>query len=195
MKADPVEEKYIDKDTGIWAIHPRIQKRHRTDLRLAAYLAEKYKKMRTVADLGCGAGRYCGIFKAYGQWPVIHGYEGTQDIAGVVYDDIMTIDLTKYRHVGMNYDLVLCLEVGEHIPPQHEQTFIDNVVQFVGRHLVLSWGVPGQGGTGHVNLKSNDYVIDELKGRGLRFERKATRFFRSISRLEWFKNTLMVFKR
>lgn len=182
----------IDEKTGIWDLET-AKKRHRFDNLLCGGIGAMYLPKRA-ADVGCGDGRYCHILsKAYG-WPLVHGYEGTPDIKEIaVHDDIMIVDLTKRRWVGIDYEFVLCLEVGEHIPKKHEQVFMDNVGEFVSRDLVLSWAVPGQGGGGHFNERSNDYVISEFVKRGLEFDEKKTERLRGYSSLKWFKNSIMAF--
>ena len=180
-------------ETGIWNLNT-AKKRHRFDYTLAARIGEMWAP-KQFADLGCGNGRYCAVFKAYG-WPSVHGYEGTQDIKTLgIYDDIFTLDLSKKRWVEMNYDLVMCLEVGEHIPKEHEQTFIDNVCEFTTKDLILSWAVPGQGGKGHVNEHENDYIVEQLWQRGFRYDRGRSRDLREHASLRWFQNTIMVFFR
>jgi len=183
----------MDKETGIWTLE-EAKKRHRYDPKLAQAMYNMFYP-HSVADIGCGTGMYCKFFKELG-CEVVNGYEGTQDVKSIaVYDDIMFIDLTKKRVVGLNYDLVLCLEVGEHIPLGFEQTFIDNVAAFTSQYLVLSWAIPGQGGLGHFNEKSNEDVISELAKRGLLCDLYKSERLRSESTLKWFKNTVMVFSR
>lgn len=180
-------------ERGVWDLKT-AEKRHRFDHMLAARIGQRWNP-KQFADLGCGNGRYCAVFKAYG-WRVVHGYEGTQKITSLgVYDDIMTMDLTKRRWVDIDYDLVMCLEVGEHIPKEYEQTFIDNVSEFACRDLILSWAVPGQGGKGHSNERENSDVINEFIERGLRFQKKRSNDLRHWAGLKWFKNTIMVFRR
>lgn len=184
--------KAIDTKTGIWSI--KMSRKHKCDYLLAGAIATYYKPKK-FADLGCGDGRYCAIFKSIG-WDVVHGYEGTKDIKSLgIYDDIITMDLTKRRYVDINYDLVLSLEVGEHIPRKHEQTFIQNVCEFASKYLVLSWAVPGQGGAGHCNEQPNEYIIEQFKNRGLRLSKIMTQTLREHSSLSWFQNTVMAFKR
>jgi 2-polyprenyl-3-methyl-5-hydroxy-6-metoxy-1,4-benzoquinol methylase len=106
------------------------------------------------------------------------------------------MDLTVPQTLITPYDFVLCLEVGEHIPQQHEQMFLDNLNKFVGRDLVMSWAVPGQySASGHVNNQPNEYVIEQMWSRGLRYQKKMTKILRGYSTLKWFKNTLLVFRR
>lgn len=183
----------INPDTGIWSIET-AKRKHRYDHELALKISELFHPL-LAADLGCGIGEYCKTFRAQG-WPAVHGYEGTPEIAEIaVFDNIQVLNLTKRRWVGINYSFVLCLEVGEHIPVQHEQTFIDNVCEFTKKDLVLSWAVPGQGGTGHFNERSNEYVIGQFTKRGLMFDDLMSGGLRNTATLRWFKNTVMVFRR
>ena len=179
-------------ESGIWTLDT-AKKRHRFDHILTARIGQLWQP-KQFADLGCGNGQYCAVLKGYG-WPVVHGYEGTQGIMSLgIYDDIFTLDLTKRRWVEINYDLVLCLEVGEHIPEEHEQTFIDNVCEFTAKDLILSWAIPGQGGKSHVNEKPNDYIVEQFWKRGFRYDKGTTRDLRRHSSLKWFLNTILAFK-
>ena len=47
------------------------------------------------------------------------------------------------------------MEVAEHIPSQFEAQFLMNLVQHAKKGILLSWGVPGQQGVGHVNCESS----------------------------------------
>jgi len=188
------KKQYIDRETGIWSLET-AKKRHRYDFELAEYIATTYESVNSIADIGCGKGDYCKYLKEQGI-SIVHGYEGTPNIRKIAsYDDIMVVDLTISRTVGTSYDLVLCLEVGEHIPQKYEQIFIDNLCQYVKEDLILSWGVPGQGGAGHFNEQPNEYVIDELAKRELVFDRGASTKLRDAASFRWFKNTTMKFKK
>ena len=184
----------INKETGIWDLET-AKKRHRYDVKLAEGIGVIYKSVASVADVGCGRGEYCKYLKDYGV-PIVHGYEGTPDIKEIaVYDDIMVLDLTKRRWVGIDYELVLSLEVGEHIPKEYEQAFIDNVCEFTKKDLILSWAVPSQKGAGHFNEQSNEYIVSELGKRGLVFDKEKAEQLREHASLRWFKNTVMMFGR
>ena len=183
----------IDKETGIWSIEV-AKKRHRFDPELANGIIKLYHGTKSIADVGCGNGSYCRFFKEAGV-SIVHGYEGTPNISSLgIYDDIMVLDLTKIRYVNIKYETVISIEVGEHIPKEHEQVFIDNVCQFVNKDLVLSWAIPGQGGKGHFNEQPNDYVISEFVKRGLVFDEKRSKDLRKYSSLKWFRNTILVFE-
>lgn len=185
--------KYLDEQSGIWNLN-LAKRSHSYDPVLAGAIGYYFKPKR-VADLGCGTGRYCKIFEAF-DWKV-DGYEGTQDIMKLgIYDNISLLDLSQpILGVDTEYDLVICLEVGEHIPEKREDIFIDNVSKFASKDLVLSWAIPGQGGKGHFNERTNRYVINKFKERGLFVKKRYSKVLRYYSTLRWFKNTILVMER
>lgn len=186
--------KGYDPNTGIWDINT-AHKKHKLDPLLAGAIMTYYNQcISSVTDLGCGLGHYCKLYST--KWICVDGYEGTPGVWTSGFNHIFQVDLSaSIIHRCFKYDLVTCLEVGEHIPKDKEQQFLDNVVSFVRYHLVLSWAIPGQKGTGHVNEQLNKYIINQIQQRGLKYNRKASEFLRLHSALPWFKNTLMVFKR
>ena len=88
----------------------------------------------------------------------------------------------------------MSLEVGEHIPREHEQTFLDNVCRYANELIVLSWAVEGQAGLGHVNCRNNDYIVEQMRQRGYVLD-DTTSKLREAAQVPWFKDTLMVFRK
>jgi hypothetical protein len=74
----------------------------------------------SVADAGCGPGYYCAYFSEHANWEV-QGYEGNPNArAHGIWDRIQKLDLAL-RNSGLpTYELVLSLEVGEHIPSDQD---------------------------------------------------------------------------
>jgi 2-polyprenyl-3-methyl-5-hydroxy-6-metoxy-1,4-benzoquinol methylase len=183
----------INPETGIWSLGI-AKKRHKTDYVLAAAIATYYEVPEYAADVGCGAGHYCRYFNFH-RWPIV-GYEGTEGVLGLgVFHNIVQMDLSKPQTLISPYDFVLCLEVGEHIPQKHEQMFLDNLNKFVGKNLVMSWAVPNQRGTGHINCQTNEYIVEQMWNRGMRYDKKMTRRLRYYATMKYFKNTLLAFGR
>ncbi len=198
----PDDDKWVDRETGIWSLEVEtVKKRHRFDACLCGAIAHMHRNNppKVTVDLGCGPGYYCRALQYGFGWPKVIGVEGTPNITSLgVYSHIYEQDLSKKlpnNTVHVYVDLVLCLEVGEHIPRKHEQVFIDNVCMCTYKDLILSWGVPGQDGTGHFNLRDNDYVIGQFEKRGLEIDWKRSEWLRKHSSYEWFRNTLMFFRR
>lgn len=160
---------------------------------LAKAICEACSPVR-IADLGCGRGDYCKFWSERGY--EIDGYEGSGTACQEsVYANIECVDLSKPAIPKADYDLVICLEVGEHIPKKCQDVFLDNLDRFSKNVLILSWALPGQRGTGHVNCLSNEGVVELMSMRGLGFDKNLSDHFRQKARLGWFKKTLMVFRR
>ena len=186
-----------DKETGIW--DASIVHRHKCDYFLALGILTYIVIPRTMADLGCGTGLYCRFFEQMGCQDVT-GYEGTPDMRNYgIFKNICTVDLSQEifcSPMAEPYELVLCLEVGEHIPEAFEDIFLDNVANHANDMVIMSWAVPGQGGKGHINERTNEWVIDEMEKRGCTYDAGSTNYLRAnTSNCYWFKNTLMVFMR
>ncbi len=184
---------------GIWtaAEHKTL---HRTSPDLAWALVEFFSRDLPVYDLGCGLGYYVKAMREGGHRAI--GVEGHGDAHWLSCTSAMFIhDLTE--PMGWPPAQVLCLEVGEHIPPALTSRFIDNLDRLTLDHLVLSWAVPGQTGHGHVNELTNGEVAALLDPRGLVLDEAATVKMRSLpfreagkpGRLTYFERSLMVFRR
>ena len=172
---------------------------HCFDRKLALALARYLKKngQQRIVDLGCGPGWYVKILRE--KCLNIDGYDGnpyTPHISRQILADgthCEQLDLSEKVRLGHEFDTVLSLEVGEHIPEKYEQIYLDNVTQNAINQVILSWAVEGQSGSGHVNCRNNDYVIDQMEKRGFYINVKASNYFRGHATLPWFKNTIMVF--
>jgi hypothetical protein len=169
---------------GIWTTKEEFAT-HAFDEPLCQVISEIFSG--TFADLGCGNGAYTKYLQDHGF--ICHGFDGSP----FTPDFCFKTDFTELIDLG-KYDNVLCLEVGEHIPKQYETIFLDNICNTAKDFIILSWGVPGQGGTGHVNCQTNMYVMTEMFKRGWIFNKTLTKILRHESTFSWFKNTLMVYE-
>lgn len=183
----------LNKEKGFWLLDDPESREHRYDVKLSDALAEQFKG-RSVVDLGCGFGKYVENFKNKGI--ICDGYDGNPYTEKITNGMCGVMDLTERHILDKDYDFVLCLEVAEHIPEKYEGAFISNLHRNNICGIIMSWGVPGQRGWGHVNCRINEYVkgvFIDLLGytNDLEYEKK----LRDVAELEWFKNTIMVFKR
>ncbi len=189
----------IDSETGIWSLEEAKQS-HFFDEALAAAIVKHVEAFyggapTSTADLGCGKGYYVEHLRNVG-WDSVYGFEGTPNIGNIsVIEGIKEVDLGKPLPFILKYEFTLSLELGEHVPRQHEQQLLDNIALFAQDTLLLSWAVPGQAGVGHVNCRTNDYIIEQMTKRGFEFDIDTSLKLRKASTLPWFANTLMWFDR
>jgi SAM-dependent methyltransferase len=109
---------------------------------------------KSVVDVGCGIGTWLSIFKKYGVEEVV-GIDGeyvNRDLlfSHIEKNEFIGHNLTKPINLGKKFDLVLSLEVAEHLPEEVSDIFIDSLTQ-LGDCILFSAAIPGQGGDGHIN--------------------------------------------
>ena len=150
------------------------------------------KRLKTIIDIGCGDGSYTTHFNNNGFKCV--GYDGNLLTPEISVDSCYVKDFSDPVDVG-KYDLVLCLEVGEHIPVEYEQTFLDNICRAAKNDIILSWAIIGQKGNGHVNCRNNDYIINEMLTRKFNLDTDRSNFLRKQATLDWFGATIMYFQK
>lgn len=174
----------------------------------------RFIKKGTVVDIGAGVGQL-GYFigQKLGsrtkpiQWCGYDGGNNIHDFWGEhapLKDDpnyhvprVCWIDASsKLNSTAMGkYDWSITIEVGEHIPKSSEQVFLDNIVSLAKKGVVMSWAIPGQSGYQHINNQPNEYIIAEMEKRGLNYNKAQSMLFRkSVTRLPWLRNTIMVFE-
>jgi SAM-dependent methyltransferase len=180
-------------EKGFWM--NETQEGHANDEGLSLALINLVEKLgvKSILDLGCGPGFYLSKFKAAGY--ICDGFDGNPYTEQLTQGLAKVADLSKEFFLNIEYDCVLSLEVGEHIPKVYEQAFIDNVCRHANKYVILSWAVPGQHGDGHVNCQTNEYIASVLLSRGFKRITTHEEELRKKSNFPWFKNTLMVYTR
>lgn len=145
-------------------------------------------------DFGCGLGNYLKQLGEDGH-EKLTGYEA-EIPKNSVFSNIRKHDLTKELSLEDKGNII-SLEVGEHIPEQHMDVYLDNIANNCRKYAIISWAVPDQPGTGHVNCLDNKRVISLLEERGFRFRPKETSNARGAIKDDcfWFRNTLLIFEK
>ena len=182
-----------DRKTGIFLKNDL--KLHRNNLNVLEnlkYFMLKYE-IKNFLDLGCGTAFYARELVKIGL--IGDAYDGNPFTKELSDNFAGIIDLSKSFNLDRQYDCVISLEVGEHIPVEYEQVFIENIIKHSKKFIILSWAIPGQPGTGHVNCRDNDYIIRILNKNNYKYMFDETQIFRkNISKYNFFKNTIMIFE-
>ena len=119
----------------------------------------------SIVDLGAGVGEYGHALKAVDERIEWRGYDGAGNVEDYTSGFVRFIDLTMPLTL-QKADWVLSLEVGEHIPKAFEGMYFRNLHTHNCRGVVGSWTLPGQLGTGHVNLRNRSYVLQRFAELG-----------------------------
>jgi len=175
---------------------------HFNDYRLAEALPDFFKENNIVSimDCGCGTGFYVNQLRSKGfdEAQGCDGNPGTKEPC-IVADLSKPDFLANTKMSGRTFDCVMSLEVAEHLPPEHEQAFLDNLTGIAKENgcIILSWAKKGQGGLGHVNEQNEDYVLEKMSTRGWTFQQEASDRLRlqTSPNTFWFRNTIYVFRK
>lgn len=123
-------------------------------------IIQKYDP-QSVLDVGCGLGTWlkvisdCGIDDFLG----VDGIEIAEDSFLVSKNRFQKQNLISHWDLGRDFDLILCLEVAEHLPRDSASNFIRCLTNH-SDIIVFSAAVPNQPGQGHINCQWINYWQD-----------------------------------
>jgi SAM-dependent methyltransferase len=107
---------------------------------------------KSVVDVGCGLGTWLSVFKEFGISECL-GIDGDyidKNMLEIPPEEFLSCDLKNPLQIDKKFDLVISLEVAEHIPVEYAEIFIDSLTR-LGPAVLFSAAIPFQGGTGHLN--------------------------------------------
>ena len=119
---------------------------------------------KKVIDIGCGIGEW-------GKDVCFHytgvDYNIPKRALIIPEDRYINYDLTSGKPFPLTgkFDLVLCLEVLEHITEQYADQVI-SLLCSLGDRVLFSAAIPNQGGVGHVNEQWQSYWAEKFKNHG-----------------------------
>ena len=123
----------------------------------------------SVLDVGCGRGTWLRVFADAGVTDFF-GVDGPHIAPSqleIAPDHFRAHDLDEPLDLGRRFDLVTCLEVGEHLEPTAAPTLVASLVAHAPA-VLFSAAIPAQGGAGHVNEQWPSYWARLFADRGYR---------------------------
>lgn len=134
---------------------------------MVGWWAGEFGIPRVVCDFGAGDGWWCASFKNVGAETAyaveLHDL-AREYIPTSVY--FVPGDLRKPIDAGGKFDLVICLEVAEHLSKRHGGILCGTLVKHMSDVLLFSAAGPSQSGTGHINLQPAGYWIKQIERYG-----------------------------
>jgi len=110
------------------------------------------KPVDSVLDVGCGTGTWLKIASDLGVKEVlgIDGVPLNTNELHIPADSFINDDLTRVIDLKRKFDLLICLEVAEHLPAENAKNLVDSLTNH-SDFIVFSAAIPGQGGQNHIN--------------------------------------------
>ena len=161
--------------------------------RLAQWVTDNLAPEK-VLDIGCGPGTYVNCFQELGVNAT--GYDSDVRVDGS--PNLICKSLFELEETA---DLVLCMEVAEHIDGANNQQIVEGMVNALEPGGILIWTAakPGQGGVGHINCQTKDYWADLFASqpleRCLTIEDKLVAAMKAGYHMGWFVQNLLVYQK
>lgn len=148
-----------------------FSRRHRLrdkEHQLADYLYRYFNEPKTVIDLGCGIGSLIERLLVLGA--DCRGCDvGYRYAAKYMSPEVRAVtfahDLSKPLIMDRLSDLVISIEVAEHLPEEAADMFCQNVIQNAGKWIYLT-AAKSHRGKGHINPRPKEYWIKNMTAFG-----------------------------
>jgi trans-aconitate methyltransferase len=128
-------------------------------------LVNELLRPTSVVDVGCGIGAWLGEWRKQGVSDVL-GIDGDwvdRSLLQIPAEQFVAHDLAQPFQGSRRYDLVMSLEVAEHLDKDNADAFLD-LLTSLGSVILFSAAVPNQGGQHHVNERwQGDWAHDFAK--------------------------------
>jgi SAM-dependent methyltransferase len=154
-----------------------------------------HHKDRPILDVGCGPGIYVEAMRDTG----LIAFGVDNDPRLVETEFLFRDDVADPQTLTIDADIVLSLEVGEHIPAEKANAYISFIADVDPEIIYFSAARPGQGGEGHINLQAKAYWVEKFYAAGYWLDPDATDawldWIRGGYHLGWLTQNGLIFKR
>ncbi len=152
----------------------------------------------SVIDVGCGLGTWLAVFEELGVKDIlgIDGSDTASEQLEIPKEKFIPADLTQPLQISRRFDLVVCLEVAEHLPGTAAEAFIGTLTS-LGDTILFSAAIPGQGGQEHINEQWPEYWQEKFLKHNYKFYDLIRERIWGNDKVEWWyrQNTFLVSKK
>lgn len=150
---------------------------------------------KRILDVGCGTGTWLKVAQTLGV-PNVLGLDGSYvplDQLKIDPELFRGIDLREPFDIQQQFDLVMSLEVAEHLPESSAKGFVESLTKH-GRVIVFSAAIPDQGGQYHINEQTPGYWKNLFEAEGYRLYDVFRMTFWDNPRVDfWYKQNMFLY--
>ena len=146
----PTEAELARKFSEMIAIHNSVHEGIILNL-----FKDDWNLIKSIGDFGCKDGALLNIIQEKRSDIEIVGvdvFPELKDISKINIDNFVIQDLRIPFDLKQKFDLLICMEVGEHIDARYIKPFVENIKRHTGNHLLMSWS--------HVSKKTHPTLKD-----------------------------------
>lgn len=149
----------------------------------------------SVVDVGCGSGLWLQRCQVEGATDIL-GMDGPWVDVSSLAVPLSSFRVTELRDpppAARSFDLVISLEVAEHLPPTSADRFV-RFLTSLGHAVAFSAAIPGQGGQDHLNEQWPTYWAERFEAQGFVGFDVVRPAIWTDDRVEpWYRQNLIVF--
>lgn len=149
----------------------------------------------SVIDVGCGTGTWLKFFIDNGIKDIV-GIEGYHlNKSSLLVDETLVElhDLEKPFSLNRKYDLLISLEVAEHLHKRAAKQFVNSLTN-LSDVIFFSAAIPHQGGQNHINEQPCSYWINLFSENGFKvFDIVRPTFWNNTKVEYWYKQNSFLF--
>jgi SAM-dependent methyltransferase len=153
--------------------------------------------LSSVLDVGCGLGGWLAAFARQGV-PDIVGVDGPhvdRSALAIPQSSFIAHDLSEPLDLGRRFDLVVSIEVAEHLPGELAPRFVADLCRH-GDLVLFSAAIPFQGGIGHVNEQWPSYWADFFGDQGFEpIDAVRAHIWDDERIVYWYKQNILLYAR
>lgn len=149
----------------------------------------------SVIDIGCGLGYWLASFLDHGVRDIlgVDGNLGSKESLKIPNDVIVLHDLNLPYYSPRRFDLVLCLELAEHLEMKSADTLIESLVR-LSDVVLFSAAIPGQNGENHINLQWPTFWKKKFEAYGfVLFDPVRPLFWSNPKVNYWYKQNMFLY--
>ena len=158
---------------------------------IAAWVAH-HLDATSMLDLGAGAGYYLKAFAHVGV--EVLGLEASPIGVRASGPDVLAVafDLKRPVHLSRKFELVMCVEVAEHIPKGCSDTLVESICSNCAKYVLFTAAPPGTPGNDHINCQPAEFWHSLFARHGFSVRADLTESLRATARNEdtadWWKS-------